>query len=137
MAKDALVLMVVSVNSSWEIPCGYFFVDGLSGIERANLVKICFEKLHDVGVNVLSLKCDGPSCHFSMLTELGANLQPLNLKQYFLPPLDPKRRIYILLDVCHMLKLVRNTFGDGGILIKSEGNTIYRQFLVNLQRLQE
>ena len=90
VAKDALVLMVVSVNSSWEIPCGYFFVDGLSGIERANLVKICFEKLHDVGVNVLSLKCDGPSCHFSMLTELGANLQPLNLKQYFLCPLDPK-----------------------------------------------
>ncbi|KAG1698343.1 DNA transposase THAP9 [Nymphon striatum] len=27
-ARDALLLMVVSLNGSWKIPCGYFFVDG-------------------------------------------------------------------------------------------------------------
>ena len=68
----------------------------------------------DVGFSVILLTCDGPSCHFSMLTELGASLQPLKLKPYFLHPLDPSRKIYILLDVCHMLKVVRNTLGEGG-----------------------
>ena len=45
VAKDALVLMAVCVNSSWKIPCGNFFVDGLSCSERANLVKTCIKKL--------------------------------------------------------------------------------------------
>ena len=137
IAKDALVLMVVSVNGSWKIPCGYFFVDGLDGSERANLVKLCLEKLHDVGVIVTSLTCDGPSFHFTMLTELGAQVQPPNLQAYFFHPLDLSKKIYVLLDVCHMLKLVRNTLGDGGILMDKNGNKIYWQFVANLQKLQE
>ena len=39
LAKDAFVLMVVSVNASWKIPVGYFFVDGMSGSERANVIR--------------------------------------------------------------------------------------------------
>ena len=68
IAADALVFMMVSVDDSWKVPCGYFFVNGLSGEERANLVKVCIERLSDVGVKVISLTCDGPSCHFSMLS---------------------------------------------------------------------
>ena len=120
-----------------KIPCGYFFVDGLDGSERANLVKLCLEKLHDVGVIVTSLTCDGPSFHFTMLTELGAQVQPPNLQAYFFHPLYPSKGIYVLLDVCHMLKLVRNTLGDGDILMDKNGNKIYWQFVANLQKLQE
>ena len=50
VAKDALIFMVVSTNGFWKVPCAYFFVNGLSGSERANLVKICIKKLHDAGV---------------------------------------------------------------------------------------
>ena len=70
MAKDALVFMVVNVSGSWIVPCAYFLVDGLRGCKRANLVKDCIERLFDVGVVVASLTCDGPSCHFKMLSEL-------------------------------------------------------------------
>ena len=45
IAKDALVFMVVGVNETWKVPVGYFFIDGLSGKERANLVKLCIKKL--------------------------------------------------------------------------------------------
>ena len=55
IAKDALVFMVVGVNETWKVPVGYFFVDGLSGKERANLVKVCIKKLYDVGVEVILL----------------------------------------------------------------------------------
>ena len=74
VAKDALVFMAVHVNGSWKVPFAYFFIDGLSGSERANLVKICIERLSDVGIKVCSVICDGPSCHFNMLSHLAAQV---------------------------------------------------------------
>ena len=78
IAKDALVFMVVAVNSTWKVAYAYFLVNGLSGIEYATLIKIRLRKVLEVGVTVISLTCDGPSCHFSMLSELGVNLNPYN-----------------------------------------------------------
>ena len=137
VAKDALVFMVVSVNGSWKVPCAYFFVDGLSGIERANLVRVCIKKLYDAGVSIISLICDGPSCHFSMMSALGASLDPLNMQAFFTHPLKPEIKVYVLLDVCHMLKLVRNTLGEGGILVDKNGCTISWQYITELHKLQE
>ena len=137
VAKDALVLMAVSVNNTWKVPCGYFFVDGLSGAERANLVKVCIKKLHDAGVDVVSLTCDGPSCHIKMLTELGACLKPVNLQPYFVHPLNKNKKVHLLLDVCHMLKLIRNTLGEGGVLMDKDGNKVYWQYIIALHKLQD
>ena len=78
--------MVVAVNSTWKVPCAYFLVNGLSGTEHANLIKKCLRKLLEVGVKVISLTCDGPSCHFSMLSELGVNLNPYRLTTSFPHP---------------------------------------------------
>ena len=137
IAKDALVFMVVGVNETWKVPVGYFFIDGLSGKERANLVKLCIKKLHDVGVEVISLICDGPSCHFAMLRELGASMSPPNLKPYFTHPLDKKKRVYVLLDVCHMLKLIRNTLGNCGTLVDGDDQEICWEYLTALHELQQ
>ena len=60
MAKDALVLMAVCVYGHWKIPLGYFLIDGMSGAERANLVRDCFHRLHRTGLAAVSLTCDGP-----------------------------------------------------------------------------
>ena len=57
LAKDVLVFMVVSVNSSWKIPIAYFFIDGLSGAERANIVMVAVRKLSDIGVEVFFFSC--------------------------------------------------------------------------------
>ena len=137
IAKDALVFMVVGVNETWKVPVGYFFIDGLSGKERANLIKVYIKKLHDVGIDIISLICDGPSCHFAMLNALGADLKVPYIQPYFLNPLDKEKKIYDFLDICHMLKLIRNTLGDSGILHDKDGNTISWQYLVELQKLQE
>ena len=53
MAKEAPVFMVVGINGSWKIPCYYFFIYGLSGAEKASLVKICVKKLYDPDVYVV------------------------------------------------------------------------------------
>ena len=137
VATEALVFMVVALNSNWKIPVGYFLIAGLSGTERANLVKQCLMKLHDVGVRVVSLTCDGPSCHLSMMKELGASLDPADLNPSFVHPSDETLLVFIIFDVCHMLKLVRNVLGDWGVIVDELGQHIKWQYFVELQKLQE
>ena len=136
-AKDALVLMVVSLNGSWKVPCGYFLVDSLSGQEKANLVKTCLQKLSDVGIKIKSLTCDGPSSHFSMLKSLGAVLDPSNLRPSFPHPSDTDMRVCVILDACHTLKLVRNTFAELKVLRTADGTEIKWAYLEELHALQE
>ncbi|CAB3987619.1 DNA transposase THAP9, partial [Paramuricea clavata] len=134
-ATEALVFMAVSVNSGWKVPCGYFLVNGITGEQKANLTKECITKLHEVGVKVVSFTCDGPTSHQTRLKLLGAQLLPDNLQAYFQHPCDPKAKIYIFLDACHMIKLVRNTMSDWKAL--KDGNVIKWQFVEELHKLQE
>ena len=137
LAKEALVFMVVSQNSNWKVPCGYVFINGLNGCELANLVKVCIEKLHDVGADVTTLTSDGPACNFAMMHHLGANLKLESLDTSFPNPADPQKKVYVILDACHMLKLVRNCLGAVGYLLDENGNKIEWRFIVELQKLQE
>ena len=136
-ATEALVLMAVSLDSSWKVPCGYFLTDGLTSKEKANLVKTCLEKLHESGVKVVSLICDGPSVNLATLKALGVKLVPGQLTTCFIHPSDPSCCVHVFLDVCHMLKLVCNTLGDLKFLHDKDGNLIQWQYLVNLHHLQE
>ena len=138
LAKEVLVFMVVCVHSSWKIPCAYFFLDGLNGIERANLIKVCIQRLYDVGVRVISVTCDGPSAHFKMMSELGAKLNPPNnVNPSFQHPSSKDHKVYALLDICHMMKLVRNAFHKHGTLLDDEDNKIEWKYFEALNKLQE
>ncbi len=137
VASEALVFMVVALNSNWKVPVGYFLINGMNGAERANLIKQCLLKLHDIGVEVASVTCDGPSCNFSMMEAMGVKLDPPDMKSYFLHPADSSVRVYIILDACHMLKLVRNCLGSYGILQDGTGGKINWNYIEQLHILQE
>ena len=124
VATEALVFMVVPLNSNWKLPVGYFLIKGMSGRDRANLVQQCLEKLADIGVWIESLTCDGPSCHVTMLETLGASMKLPDLVPSFPHPLKPDHRVSVFLDICHMLKLMRNTLASNGILKDGDGNHI-------------
>ena len=136
-ATEALVFMAVSVNSNWKVPCGYFLANGLAGEEKANLTKYCPRKLHEVGVNLLSFTYDGPTTRQAMLKKLGVQLSADNMQAYFLHPCDKDKKIYVFLDACHMMKLVRNTMSEWKILKDEDGNTIKWKFIQELHELQE
>ncbi len=121
-ATEALVFMAVSVNSNWKVQCEYFLVNGLTGEEKANLTKDCLTKLLEVGVKVVSFTCDGPTTHQAMLKLLGARLSADNRQAYFPHPCDNNENIYVFLDACHMIKLVRNTLSDWKVMKDSDGN---------------
>ena len=110
---------------------------GLTGEEKANLTKRCIIKLHEVSVKVVSFTCDSPTFHQSMLKLLGARLLPDSLQAYFLHPCDPEAKIYVFLDACHMIKLVRNTMSDWKVLKDKDGKDIRWQYLIELEKLQE
>ena len=100
LARDALVVMAVAVDASWKVPIAYFLVSGMTAAERANLIRECLNRLHAIGAIVTSLPCDGPSCHFSMIKDLGANIYPLSsiFQPSFAHPFDPEMRVFDLLN---------------------------------------
>ena len=119
-ASNALVFMLVALNDRWKVPVAHFLINGLSGKEQANLVKQCLLKLHDIGAEVVSLTCDGPSAHLTMLHELGATITPDNVQPSFPHPANSEKKVCALLDACHMLKLARNCLGS--IKVMRDGN---------------
>lgn len=71
-----------------------------------------------------------------MLQTLGANLQPPNTKVFFNHPADKTLKVHIVLDACHMIKLVRNTLGSYGILKDGDRNCINWNYIEQLEKLQ-
>lgn len=137
-AKDVVVFLLVALNGHWKIPVGYFFVDGLQGQEKANLVCNLLKFLQEAEVIVTSFTFDGAPANLRMAEVLGANLKdPQSLVPYFHHPVT-NEKIFIFLDLCHMLKLWRNCLGDSNIqhLEDYEGNMIHWRYFKNLVELQ-
>ena len=93
--------------------------------------------MHDVGADVTSLTSDGPACNFSMMNHLGATLKLETLDTSFPNPADPQKKVYVMLDACHMLKLVRNCLGAVGYLLDEKGDKIEWRYIKELQKIQE
>lgn len=135
LAREALVIMLVALNSNWKIPIAYFLTNGLLGQEKANIVNLCLEAVHQTGAKVKTLTFDGASSNIMMATKLGANLNISNCQPYFKHPIT-KENIHIFYDACHMLKLCRNTLGDWKVFFDKNGDAIKWQFFKSLVELQ-
>ena len=123
-------------DKTHEIKQKSYFSLGLSGSERANLVIMTLQKIHETGASGVSLTCDGPSSHLTMLEVLGARLDPDNMIPYFPHPSDPKSQVYVLLDIPHMFKLVRNSLASSKV-IKSTSGDVKWSFIEALHSVQE
>ena len=128
--------MGVGINSHFKILLGHFFIAGLSGSERANVIRIALQKIHETGARGVTLTCDGPASHFTMLRELGVFLDPNNLKPYFQHPADKHQRVYTFLDLVHALKLVRNIWASQKVLVSPSG-LVQWHFIERLHQLQK
>lgn len=136
-AKQALVFMLVCINGSWKLPVGYFLLDTLAASEKAELVKKCLVFLNESGVVITSMTFDGAPTNISMAEELGANFSdPKNLKTSFKNPVTNKD-IYIFLDACHMIKLVRNCFASQIGMKDPENRAIKWSYVSELVEYQD
>lgn len=135
-AREVLVFLLVAINDHFKIPVAYFFINGLSAEEKANLVTNVFEYLHYTGIIVTSLTFDGAITNLNMAKVLGACFDNTNdLVTHIQHPITHKN-IYIFLDPCHMLKLWRNCLASQKILQDENGEYIkwsYFEKLVDIQ----
>lgn len=133
-ATEALVFLIVALNSHWKIPVGYFLIHGLTAEEKANIVITILTNIHETGAIVKTLTFDGAASNISMARNLGADLYKET--SWFLHPVT-NEEVCIFLDPAHMVKLVRNTLGDHGILYDANDSPIEWKYFKELVNLQE
>ena len=116
-ATNALVFLVVSQLQGWKLPISYYLINSLNGEEKANLVTLNINKLLEVGVEVVCVVCDGARSNLTMYKHLGGKLEATEIINPELTlELNPlaSKPIYGMLDVVHMMKLIRNSWATLG-----------------------
>jgi len=110
VATEALVFMLVSINGRWKLPIGYVFINKLTAVTQAELIKSALTPPYNAGLTVHSVTCDSAYTNFSTFKLLGCSAENSydDIKCWFDHPVT-KYRVYYIPDACHiMLKLARN-----------------------------
>jgi len=104
---------------------------------KKNLVSRCLNALTETGITVVSLTFDGCAVNVSMAKVLGCKLAstPQLIKTDFNAFND--FNVNIIFDPTHMVKLVRNTFGEKRQLIDCHNGIIDFNYIELLLMLQE
>lgn len=135
-ATYALVYMIVCLNGHFKTPVSYYFIRSLTADIRASITNQILTVLHDNGItDIRSLTFDGALTNLSMVKHLGANIENFEEECFFEHPVT-KSLVFVVLDPCHMLKLIRNTTSEFD-LIDKDGNRIQWRYLEKLVKYQE
>ena len=111
-ATEASVFLAVGLRGFWKHPIANVLQDKCSTKVHTQLISDCISLLHAEGINVHGVVFDGGFTNQKTATLLGCNLDVGEMKTWFQHPQAPGSCLYVIFDVCHMVKLVRNLFGD-------------------------
>lgn len=137
IAKQAIVFMLSGLNKHFNFPVAYHFIEPkMNANERLLLVKDIICKVSECGIKISNLTFDGLIDNLTMCRALGADLDVTspNFQPFFENPYD-KSRIYIVLDPCHMEKLVRNTLGNKNVFYDDNDDQIKWSHFVELEKI--
>lgn len=132
VANNALVFMLTILNFCVSIPIAYYNITTLDGNEKKNLLLDIMTTLHDVGVTVTNVTFDGLKSNQTACELLGASFDPHKPIPFFLHPVS-KHKVYVILDPCHMLKLIRNALGDLSRIVDPSRGAIRWSYFVKLE----
>ena len=138
VATEALVFLLVGSRSNWKCPIGYFLANKMTGITQEKLVRLALEKAADAGLRVWSITADGTSVNICTFTQLGCTFGTKydSMVTKFKHP-SQDYYVYVILDICHMLKLARNALGSIKSFYDKDGGEIQWSFFQQLYNLQE
>ena len=135
IATNALVIMIGSLKKPLSIPLGYFVTHKLNSDVLCQLIKESIKMLHEVGGHVHAVIFDDASKNFGMAEKLGCNIK--NLDGSFSHPCQDDRGVHVIFDICHMIKLARNTFSDLTIFCTTFNKKISWQHILLLYQTQQ
>lgn len=134
-ATNAIVFMLVCINGYFKIPIAYYFIHSLSGKEKSTFILNILDECHLNDIDVRHLTFDGASSNITMAESLGAKIYNTTEASFFIhKPIGKK--IYVSLDACHMVKLIRNAFSVVNF-VNSEDKIISWKYIESLVDLQE
>lgn len=110
VANQALVFLLTGINVEFSIPMAYFFIKSLKADEKSILIMEIIKTITLAGGKVINVTFDGYKNNFAAVRLLGAVFRLPEMKPYFMNPIDGTK-IHVILDPCHMLKLIRNCLG--------------------------
>ena len=140
LATEVLVFLICGVKGHWKHPVGYFLQNKISADVQAQLIKDCIGLLHTSGLRVVALVFNGTFGNQSTAVQLGCDMDVSNIQSYFPNHVLPSERVYVIFDVCHMLKLIRNLLGDKKVIYAdTNGNLmpIKWQYIEELNNVQQ
>ena len=135
IATNALVIMISGLKKPWYVPLGYFLTNKLNGDILCQLINESIKMLSEVGCFVHAVVFDGAPKNIGMAEKLGCNIK--KLEGSFPHPCQIGKKIYVIFDVCHMLKLARNAFSDIKIFCTPTGERIPWEYVLALYRAQQ
>ncbi|KAG0425489.1 hypothetical protein HPB47_027343, partial [Ixodes persulcatus] len=135
-ATNDCVYMLVALNMTLKLPLGYFLINSLSSSERAEFTKECLLRVEAIGVNIVSLTFDGAASNFKMAKCLGADISSHTMKTGFDHPADASKKVSVILDACHMIKLIGTCLGSVSHLLDDKGSPVKWSYIVALEALQ-
>ena len=114
IATNVLAIISVGLKSPWQMPIAYFPTNKTSSEIQAQLIKKAIILLLHENIIVKAITFDGAAKNIATARKLGCNISVL--QGSFIHPCRPDLKVYVILDICHMLKLARNALGDMGII---------------------
>lgn len=117
-------------------PIGYFLIDKLGSEQQAQIVNDGITLLSESGFNVMAVVCDGAFANQATATRLGCVLKPDDVKTKIQHPSDSNKHVNMIFDACHLIKNVRNCFGDLGIIRVGE-EQIKWKYITELHKFQQ
>ena len=105
--------------------------------DLANLISLGVEYVNQTGVVITNITCDNATSNITALTLLGAKLSRYeDLKVTIDIQNTMNIPIFVIMDACHLVKLVRGTFHDFKVLYTEDGDQIRWNYLQSLLQLQ-
>ena len=134
-AQNALFLMAVGMRKSWSYPIGYFLTNKMSSDVLTQIVTNGINLLTEAGMEVYAVTFDGCAKNLAYAKKLGCDLTKFDGS--FPHPSRPDQKIYIVLDICHMIQLGRNAFEDMKVFKDSNGSLIELSYIAKLHEIQK
>ena len=139
-ATDALVFMIVDLSGHFKYPIGYVLYNKLTASVQAQLIKDCISLLHGVGLHVFPLLFDGHFTKQYIAKLLGCKMKVSEIQPWFPHPSLPGSKNFVVLDVCHMIKLMRNLLGDYKVICHEDDDCLQKiewQYIEQMNAFQE
>lgn len=121
VANNAIFFLITLVESKQSLVLGYFLIKSLDATEKSQLLRMTIEKIHNTGAYLLTIAFDGLPTNFTVCKMLGASFDINNFKPFII---IFGRKIPVVLDPPHTIKLIRNCLEAKTTLIDGDNNEI-------------